>query len=86
MTDTITDALTRAITEALAASLPGVVNRLAEIGGPRAYSIPEVAERLDLSDTTVRKLIADGHLPTVPHLNPMRVAAAALDEFLAGKR
>jgi excisionase family DNA binding protein len=86
MTDTLTGAIERAIGDALALQLPGVVDRLAEVGGPRAYSVAQVAERLDLSESTVRKLIADGHLSTVPHLNPQRIAATALDEFLAGKR
>jgi excisionase family DNA binding protein len=80
------DAIERAVADALINVLPGVVGDLAAIAGPRAYSLGQVAERLDLSESTVRRLIAAGHLPTVPHLNPPRVAAAALDEFLAGKR
>jgi excisionase family DNA binding protein len=58
----------------------------AEHDGPRAYSVAEVAERLKVSEATVYRLIKDGYLPTVPHLNPLRVATVTLDEFLAGKR
>lgn len=78
------DAIEQAIAEALSRSLPGVVNQLAAIAGPRAYSVVEVAERLGLSETTVRRLIQDGHLDTVPHLSPTRVAASTLDAFLRG--
>jgi excisionase family DNA binding protein len=77
------DALARAVADTLTQTLPIVVDRLAEVGGPRAYSVAQVADRLGLSEMTVRRLIADGHLPTVPHLNPQRVAASALAEFLS---
>ncbi|HEY2303915.1 MAG TPA: helix-turn-helix domain-containing protein [Acidimicrobiales bacterium] len=80
------DAIERAVADALANTLPGVVDRLAETAGPRAYAVAQVAERLEVSDQTVYRLIKDGHLATVPHLSPTRIAAAALDEFLAGKR
>ncbi|HEY2301812.1 MAG TPA: helix-turn-helix domain-containing protein [Acidimicrobiales bacterium] len=80
------DAIERAVADAVTHALPGVVDRLAEIGGPRAYSVHQVAERLEVSDNTVYRLISEGHLSTVPHLNPARVAATELDEFLAGKR
>ncbi len=78
--------LERAVADALAAALPAAVDRIAAQTGPRAYSVAQVAERLGLSHQTIYKLIRDGHLPTVPHLNPQRVAARALDEFLAGRR
>jgi excisionase family DNA binding protein len=80
------DAIEAAVAVALANTLPGVVDQLAESAGPRAYSVTQVAERLEVSESTVRRLIADGHLAVVPHLSPVRVAAIALDEFLAGKR
>jgi excisionase family DNA binding protein len=79
------DAIERALADALTATLPGVVERLASNGGPRAFSIHQVALRLEVSDKTVYRLIADGHLPTVPHLNPQRIAAGALEEFLTRK-
>lgn len=71
-----------AIEQAIADALTAAADRLAEVSGPRAYSVPQVAERLDVSEQTVRRLIHAGHLPTVPHLNPWRISAAALDEFL----
>lgn len=86
MTTSPLDAIERAVADALANTLPGVVDQLATIGGPRAYSISHVAERLEVSDQTVYRLIHDGHLATVPHLNPARIAATELDDFLAGKR
>jgi excisionase family DNA binding protein len=80
------DTLERAVADALANTLPGVIDQLAQLGGPRAYSVAQVADRLEVSEATVRRLIDAGHLSTVPHLNPKRIAVAALDEFLAGKR
>lgn len=77
------EALGQAVTEALREALPGVVDALYQAGGPRAYSVAEVARRLGISDGVVYRLIHEGHLPTVPHLNPMRVAARALEEFLS---
>jgi hypothetical protein len=86
MSDGPLDAIEQAVADALSTALPGVVDRLAALGGPRAYSVAAVAARLDVSEATVRRLIDAGRLVTVPHLNPTRVAAAALDEFLVGKR
>lgn len=85
MSDALLDAIERAIEEALEHSLPGVVDRLVEVGGPRAYSVLDVAERLNLSEPSVRRLIAAGYIQTVPHLNPTRIAASELDEFLSKK-
>jgi excisionase family DNA binding protein len=84
MTATSVDTLARALADALADAVADAYDRLPP-AGPRAYSVAEVAERLDVSDSTVRRLIATGHLATVAHLHPVRVAAATLDEFLAGK-
>ena len=86
MTDRPLDTLERAVADALANTLPGVIDTLAGLGGPRAYSVAQVAERLDVSEATVRRLIDAGHLTTVPHLNPKRIAMTALDDFMAGKR
>lgn len=74
--------LSEAIGAALRDTLPTVVDDLVAVGGPRAYSVAEVARRLDVSTDTVRRLIAAGHLVTVPHLSPTRVAARTLDAFL----
>jgi excisionase family DNA binding protein len=79
------DALERAVADALANTLPTVVADLAAVAGPRAYSVREVAERLDVAENTVYKLIRAGRLRTVPHLNPARVSSAALLEFLEAR-
>lgn len=79
------DAIEQALAEALTKALPVAVDQLAIIGGPRAYTVAQVAVRLDVSETTVRRLIYDGHLLAVPHLNPTRIAARTLDRFLAGE-
>jgi excisionase family DNA binding protein len=79
------DAIERALADALSTALPGVVDQLARVGGPRAYSVAQVAERLEVSEQTVYRLIQAGHLPTVPHLNPQRIAASALEQFLSRK-
>jgi excisionase family DNA binding protein len=78
----VTDAIEQAVVDALTATLPGVVDRLAEAGGPRAYSVAHVAERLEVSEPTVRRLIHRGYIATVPHLSPVRVSASALEDFL----
>ena len=78
------DAIERAVADALVNTLPGVLDRLAELGGPRAYSVHEVAVRLGLSDQQVYRLINADLLPTVPHVSPQRVADSALEAFLAG--
>jgi excisionase family DNA binding protein len=80
------DAIERAVADALVNTLPGVVDRLAALAGPHAYSVTHVAERLSVSEQTVYRLIRDGHLTAVPHLKPVRIAASVVDEFLAGKR
>lgn len=80
-----TDAIEAALAEALEAALPAVVDKLAAVGGPRAYSVHEVAERLAVSDQTVYNLIRSGRLAKVPHLDPVRVAASTLADFISGK-
>jgi excisionase family DNA binding protein len=44
-----------------------------------------VAERLQVSDDTVYRLIAAGHLQTVPHLPKKRIPQEALDRFMRGE-
>ena len=68
---------------AVADAVSGALEDLAAVAGPRAYSVTEVAERLDVSPQTVYRLIADGHLAAVPHLRPTRIAGTALEAFLA---
>jgi excisionase family DNA binding protein len=84
MSDALLEAIEEAIGAALERCLPGVVDRLVETGGPRAYSVATVAKRLDVSEPTVRKHIHAGELQTVPHMKPARVSVTALEDFLAG--
>jgi excisionase family DNA binding protein len=79
------DALEQALTAALGKTLPTVLEQMATVVGPRAYSVAQVATQLEVSDQTVYRLIQSGVLPVVPHLNPQRVAARALEAFLAGE-
>jgi excisionase family DNA binding protein len=76
----------RMVADALADALPAVVDRLIATSGPRAYTVHQVAERLEVSEQTVYRLIRAGDLAAVPHLSPVRVAATELTEFLAGRR
>jgi hypothetical protein len=78
------DLIEQAVTDALVSALPLALDRLVELGGPRAYSVAGVADRLEVSEPTVRRLIRAGTLATVPHLSPPRVAASTLDDFLRG--
>jgi len=75
----------QAVTIALAATLPTVVDALAAMGGPRAYSVEQIAERLDVSRQTIYRLIRNGDLAAVPHLTPIRIAASTLDDFLRAR-
>ena len=84
MTPSPSDVIGRAVADALLIALPGVVDQLAASAGPRAYSVADVADRLDVSTSTVYRLIRDGRLPTVPNLTPPRISAAALVDYLAG--
>jgi excisionase family DNA binding protein len=86
MSDGLLEAIERAIAGALEHSLPSVVDRLAEIGGPRAYSVTQVAKRLNVSEPTVRKLIDSDLLQTVPFLSPTRISASVLEDYLAGRQ
>jgi hypothetical protein len=79
------DAIERAVADALVNTLPGVIDRLAAFCGPRAYSVHTVAERMDLSDQQVYRLIHAGHLQPIPHVSPQRIADSTLEAFLAGK-
>jgi hypothetical protein len=78
------DPIGRAIADTLRDVLPLVAAELADSGGPRAYSVTQVADRLGVSEPTVRRLIRSGRLATVPHLSPPRVSGATLADFLAG--
>jgi excisionase family DNA binding protein len=78
--------MTRAQLGALEMAVVEVVERAVEEAierdGPRAFSVVEVADRLGVSEQHVRNLIARGQLRRVPHLDPIRIAAAELVRFL----
>lgn len=48
------------------------------------YSVAEVAAKLSLSESTVRRLIASGHLRSVKIGTTRRIPLAALDALVAG--
>src|SRR5689334_18637384 len=67
-----------------------VAERLAEIerrlDGPRAYSVRQVAERLDLSVSRVWELIRGGELRSFKVGGSRRVDPSDLAEFLQAQR
>jgi excisionase family DNA binding protein len=79
------EALEQALTAALEKVLPRVIEQMATVVGPRAYSVATVAKQLDVSDQTIYRLIDSDVLPVVPHMTPKRIAAGALEAFLAGE-
>lgn len=50
----------------------------------RAYSVVEVADRLNLSQHTVREMLKAGELRGLKAGRMWRVPASALDEYLRG--
>lgn len=52
---------------------------------PRAVSIPMAAELLGVSESMVRRLLADGDFPHVRFGERVVVPLAALDSWLAAK-
>lgn len=56
------------------------------LGTPRAaLTVAEAAESLAVSPDTVRRLIAEGHLRTLPHMGrSVRVPVASVQEFVSG--
>ena len=78
------DSFEAAVANAMTKAVPLVIDALTEATGPRAYSVDEVAGRLSVSASTVRRLIDDGKLAAVPNLSPPRVAADELAAFLRG--
>jgi excisionase family DNA binding protein len=76
------DALDAVIVEAIERGIEQVKDRL----GPRAFTAQEAAQRLGVSDETVRRLVRDGHLRAVPHLSHIRIATDELEAFMRGER
>lgn len=49
-----------------------------------AWTVKETADSLGTSPDTIRKLIRDGHLPTVPHMGTRQlVPVVALEQFVS---
>jgi excisionase family DNA binding protein len=61
------DAIERVVTTAVEKAFAPYLRRLAD-PEPLVYSVPETAHVLRTSTNTVRRLIEDGALPTVPHM------------------
>jgi excisionase family DNA binding protein len=60
-------AIQAAVTAALAKALQPYLRRLSD-PEPLVFSVPEAARVLRTSTNTIRRLVADGVLPTVPHM------------------
>ena len=61
------DAIQAVVAEAVRQTLAPYLRRLAD-PEPLVYSVREAAHVLSTSSTTVRRLIDEGVLPTVPHM------------------
>lgn len=46
-----------------------------QVGNRDAYSVDEVAKRLDVSKATIIRRIHAGIIPTLPGISPMRIPA-----------
>lgn len=49
-----------------------------------ALSVPEAAALVGLSEASIRRFIADGTLPRVPHTERVLIARSALEAFVQG--
>lgn len=67
MAASLDDALSSAMKAALDEALAPYLRRLAD-PEPLVYTVPQAAKVLATSDKTVRRLIKEGHLATVPHM------------------
>jgi excisionase family DNA binding protein len=54
--------------------------------GTRLYSVGTVADRLDVSQDTVRRLIARGELTPIRIGSAVRISAAELESFVERQR
>lgn len=88
MTGLLDLALSKVIQEAVAAGVASGLRRHANPVPRQALSVAETAESLGVTPSTVRKLIADGHLPST-RLGPKgqtMVTIRDLDQFLDNHR
>lgn len=56
----------------------------AQVAAPAVLTLPDVAERLQVSTSTVRNWVADGRLPAWRQGSVVRVTEEALAAFVAG--
>ena len=76
------DAVQRAVVEAVETALAPYIRRLSD-PEPLVYSVPEAAHVLRTSTNTVRRLVDDGVLPTVPHMgHRVLVPRRAVERFV----
>lgn len=50
---------------------------------PLAYSVSETAECLGVSTDSVRRLVREGELPTIPVIGRVVIPIRAIEDFLA---
>jgi excisionase family DNA binding protein len=81
-------ALERAVTAAVERALAPVLRCLRE-PEPLVYSVPEAAKALATSTNTIRRMVDEGVLPTVPHMGNRvvipRSAVARLVDSASGE-
>lgn len=71
--------LDQAVTDAVAVAVHQALDQYVP---PVAVGVTDAARALGVGETTVRDLVASGHLPTVPHVGRRTViAVAALERF-----
>lgn len=51
---------------------------------PVAVSAHQAAEMLNVSPDTVYRLVRNGHLPRVPHIDLVRIPVVAIHNFAQG--
>lgn len=82
--DSLEDRIVEAVRHGVDKALEPYLRRLTD---PECLTltIPQTATVIGTSPATVRKLVADGHLPTVPHMGERRlIPRAAVERFVDG--
>ena len=83
---TLDDAIKRLVTEALDEVLAPIRARLAD-PEPLAWTVAQTARALSTSEPTIRRLIREGVLPTVPHMGArVLIPRWAVEELVRGER
>lgn len=79
---TLEELIAAAVSKAVGEYLAPYTARLAD-PEPLTYTIPQASVVIGTSPTTVRKLVADGHLPLVPHMGERRlIPRLAVEAFI----